>query len=254
MKDKQASEERLTHFGFKQVNIKEKTERVNQLFSQVADKYDLMNDAMSLGSHRLWKHSFTSMAAIQPGDKVLDLASGSGDIAMKLAKRYPHYQELVVSDFNQEMLANAKKNLTNAGLIERISYKIIDAQDIDLPDNHFNCITMSFGLRNVADKNKALASAYKKLVSGGQFLVLEFSHPKNPLVSKLYDEYSFKVIPKLGELIAKDKDSYQYLVESIRQHPTPEELRQRFADTGFVNCRYYNLAMGIVAIHKGVKP
>lgn len=252
-KNKTSTKE-TTHFGFKQVGIKEKTAKVKQVFSSVAGKYDLMNDAMSLGTHRLWKRTFVSMASVQPGDKVLDLASGSGDIAIKLARNFPDYGEMVVSDINSDMLELAKKNLVNSGVLDRVKFAIVDAQELPFPDNYFNLMLMSFGLRNVADKAKALKSMYDKLASGGQLLVLEFSHPTNKSFAKVYDEYSFKVIPKLGKVLAQDEDSYQYLVESIRMHPNQEELAGMFATAGFINCQYYNMAMGIVAAHKGIKP
>lgn len=243
-----------THFGFQQVKTAEKTAKVNNVFSSVADKYDLMNDAMSLGIHRLWKRGFVSMASLHSGDKILDLASGSGDIAIKIAKSCPHYGELTVTDINPDMLAIAKRNLINNGVLENVKFEITDAQDLQFPDNYFNSAFMSFGLRNVADKQQALKSVYSKLRSGGHFWVLEFSHPSNGALSKIYDNYSFNVIPKLGQWLANDEASYQYLVESIRMHPTQGELRDMFAAAGFINCHYYNLSMGIVAIHKGVKP
>ena len=243
-----------THFGFQQVGLKEKVEKVNQVFSSVATKYDLMNDAMSLGTHRLWKRTFISMASVRAGDKLLDLASGSGDIALGLAKKYPHYGELTVSDINQDMLDLAKKNLINNGVLRGVKFSIANAEELPFRDNYFNSIFMSFGLRNVADKQKALSSIFNKLSPGGQFLALEFSRPQSKALSKLYDEYSFRIIPKIGKFIAKDEDSYQYLVESIRMHPNQDDLAKMFEDAGFINCHYHNLSMGIVAIHKGIKP
>ncbi len=243
-----------THFGFQQVGIEEKVTKVNNVFSSVADNYDLMNDAMSLGIHRLWKRSFVSMASLHPGDKLLDLASGSGDIAIKIAQSCPKYGELAVTDINADMLEQAKKNLLDNGIIDKVKFEIADAQDLQFPDAYFDSAFMSFGLRNVADKQRALNSVYSKLRSGGHFWVLEFSHPTNATLAKVYDSYSFNVIPKLGQWLAKDEASYQYLVESIRMHPTQEELKDMFIKAGFINCHYYDISMGIVAIHKGVKP
>lgn len=243
-----------THFGFQQVGVAEKVVKVNSVFSSVAENYDLMNDAMSLGIHRLWKRSFVSMASLHPGDRILDLASGSGDIAIKIAQNCPKYGELTVTDINPDMLQQAKNNLIDNGIIEKVTFDIADAEDLPFPDDYFDNAFMSFGLRNVANKQRALSSVYSKLSSGGHFWVLEFSHPQNATLSKLYDSYSFNVIPRLGQWLAKDEASYQYLVESIRMHPTQTELCDMFCAAGFINCHYYNMSMGIVAIHKGVKP
>ena len=248
------STEEWTHFGFDRINLKDKAARVNQVFSSVAAKYDLMNDVMSIGTHRLWKRTFVSMAQIQPGDKILDIASGSGDIAAKIAKSFPNYGELVVSDINPDMLKLAQENLINQGILDNVSFVEADAENLPFPNNHFNCALISFGLRNMADKSAALSCIYDKLKPGGQLLVMEFSQPINQSVAKLYDAYSFNFIPKMGKWLADDEQSYQYLVESIRMHPTQEELRRMFSAAGFVNCNYYNLSMGIVAIHKGTKP
>lgn len=253
IKEREHKEE-WTHFGFDKVALKDKATKVNKVFSTVASKYDLMNDLMSAGSHRLWKQTFVSMVQVRPGDKIIDIASGSGDIATKIAKRYPKYGELVLSDINSEMLNLGRNNLINRGILDNVRFVKADAEQLPFSDNYFNCAVISFGLRNMTNKSLALSCIFNKLKSGGQLLVLEFSHPTNKTLAKLYDKYSFKVIPKIGKWVANDKKSYEYLVESIRMHPKQEELLNMFIKTGFVNSNYYNLNMGIVAIHKGTKP
>ena len=244
--------QKKTHFGFTSLNPKEKSASVRQVFSSVANKYDLMNDLMSIGIHRLWKKAFISMVQTKPGDRIIDLASGSGDIAFLLTQRFSDYKELIVSDVNSDMLKLAKRRFINAGIIDRVRFVEADAENLDFPSNHINVALLSFGLRNMTDKKKALKCIYKKLVPGGQLLILEFSRPSR--LSTLYDAYSFTIIPALGRLIAQDAKSYRYLVESIRIHPSQESLKTMMQDAGFINCHYYNLSMGIVAVHKGVKP
>lgn len=243
---------RKTHFGFSWISPQEKAARVKQVFSSVADNYDLMNDLMSLGIHRLWKKALIGLIQTRPGDKVADFASGSGDIALLFAKNFPSYGELIVSDSNPAMLKVAKKKFLNAGIVDRVRFVEENAEEPS--DKTLNIALLSFGLRNMTDKGKALKAIYNKLAPGGQLLILEFSRPSNKPFAKLYDTYSFTVIPTLGKLIAKDESSYRYLVESIRMHPSQDSLKQMMERAGFINCHYHNLSMGIVAIHKGVKP
>ena len=241
-----------THFGFSWISPQEKSVRVQQVFSSVAANYDLMNDLMSLGIHRLWKKTLITLIQTRPGDRLADFASGSGDIALLIAQTFPHYGELIVSDSNPAMLRLAKKRFLNAGIIDRVRFVQENTEEPNLADKTINIACLSFGLRNMTNKAKALKSIYDKLVSGGQLLILEFSRPTH--WSFLYNTYSFTVIPALGKLIAKDESSYRYLVESIRMHPSQDSLKQMMEEAGFINCHYHNLSMGIVAVHNGVKP
>lgn len=245
--------QKTTHFGFEKVPVDEKVSRVGEVFRSVAENYDIMNDVMSLGMHRVWKHLFCTLVKAKPGDKILDLAAGTGDITEKLSRAVGSTGHVVSSDINEAMLAQGRKRLLNKGLIGNISFVQANAEALPFDDDHFDAITMSFGLRNVTDQNKALREMYRVLKPGGRALVLEFSKPAHAWLETLYDQYSFKLIPKLGEWIAHDKDSYQYLVESIRMHPTQEVLKSMFLDAGFDNADYFNLMGGIVAIHRGTK-
>lgn len=246
---------KTTHFGFREVAVAEKSNLVKNVFQSVASKYDLMNDLMSIGMHRLWKRYTIAEVDIRPGQKILDLASGTGDLAMSLAKRMAHFSSglVVMSDINDAMLKIGRDRLTDAGVMQNIAYVEADAQQLPFADNEFDCITMAFGLRNVTDKDKALHSIYHALKAGGKVLILEFSHPHMPIINKLYELYSFNIIPKIGEIIANDKESYQYLVESIRRHPNQESLKAMMEQAGFEDVEYTNFLDGIVALHKGYK-
>lgn len=242
-----------THFGYRQVPVNEKAGLVEDVFRSVAPNYDLMNDVMSLGMHRLWKRFTLAQAAIRPGQCVLDVASGTGDLARDLARQVGKRGKVTMTDINEAMLEVGRNRLTDAGLLGNIDYVIANAEQLPFEDNHYDCVTIAFGLRNVTDKSAALRSMYRVLKPGGKLLVLEFSRPRVPLLNKLYDLYSFHVIPKLGELIAKDRDSYQYLVESIRMHPDQDTLKTMMEEAGFEDTGYFNLNGGIVALHKGYK-
>lgn len=242
-----------THFGFKEVDTEEKQNLVGDVFRSVAGNYDVMNDAMSMGVHRLWKWFAIAQSGVGAGDKVLDLAAGSGDLSLKFADKVGADGQVIVTDINAAMLAQGRDRLTNAGVSENVDYCLVNAQSLPFEDNTFDCISISFGLRNVTHKDVALQSMQRCLKPGGRVIVLEFSQPTNESFRKLYDSYSFNVIPKLGEVIAGDRDSYQYLVESIRQHPPQEELKQMMLDAGFDRVRYHNLTGGIVALHVAYK-
>ena len=227
----------------------------------MAGKYDLMNDVMSAGIHRAWKNWYVWQTGVKPGEAVLDLAAGTGDITLRLAKRMRGKGagadiegRLVSSDINAAMLKIGEERLTNKGWLKNLEFVIANAEALPFADNSFDLITMAFGLRNVTHQDKALAEMARVLKPGGRVLVLEFSRPKNAVINRFYDWYSFTFLPKMGALIAKDADSYQYLAESIRMHPPQEELKAMFAAAGLVDCEYQNLSNGIVAIHKGVKP
>lgn len=245
--------QKTTHFGYQEVPIDEKVSRVGEVFRSVAGNYDIMNDVMSLGMHRVWKRIFCTMAKAKPGDTVLDLAAGTGDITEKMARSVGERGHVVSSDINEAMLAQGRKRLLDIGCISHISFVQANAEELPFEDDHFDIVTMSFGLRNVTDQNKALREMYRVLKPGGKALVLEFSKPAHAWLETLYDQYSFKLIPKLGEWIANDKDSYQYLVESIRMHPTQEVLKSMFLGAGFDQADYFNMMGGIVAIHRGIK-
>ena len=241
-----------THFGYTDVTPKEKTQRVREVFESVADNYDVMNDLMSLGLHRLWKKFALHIAAVRPKQKVLDLAGGTGDLAAELHKRVGPKGQVVLCDINESMLSVGRESMINRGLLNNLHYVQANAECLPFADNSFDCITMAFGLRNVTYKEKCLASAYDKLKPGGKFLVLEFSKPASWL-APAYDMYSFSILPRLGEWVAKDADSYQYLAESIRMHPDQVTLKDMFYDAGFDRCRYVNMTGGIVAAHIGYK-
>ncbi|NND81001.1 MAG: bifunctional demethylmenaquinone methyltransferase/2-methoxy-6-polyprenyl-1,4-benzoquinol methylase UbiE [Gammaproteobacteria bacterium] len=242
-----------THFGFKQVNAKDKENLVAGVFRSVADDYDVMNDAMSLGVHRAWKWFAIAQSGVQVGHKVLDLAAGSGDLSIKFANKVGPQGRVIVTDINPAMLEQGRRRLADAGCAGNVDFCLVNAEQLPFADNSFDCISISFGLRNVTDKDRALSEMARCLKPGGRALVLEFSQPTNDTLRRLYDAYSFNVIPRLGEMIADDRDSYQYLVESIRQHPPQEELKEMMAMAGFDKVRYHNLTGGIVALHIGYK-
>lgn len=246
-------EDHSTHFGYRSVPEEEKASLVADVFHSVAPHYDVMNDLMSFGLHRLWKYITVQEAALRPGDHVLDVAAGTGDLAKAFAKRVGQTGKIVLTDINESMLQKARDRLIDEGLLQTVAYVQADAEHLPFADNYFDCITIAFGLRNVTHKLTALQSMYRILKPGGKAMVLEFSHPQVPFVDKLYHFYSFKLIPKMGELVAKDRDSYQYLVESIRMHPDQESLKTMMSDAGFEDVDYMNLCGGIVALHQGYK-
>ena len=242
-----------THFGFQQVPVGEKAKRVADVFHSVADNYDIMNDVMSLGVHRIWKRFTLSQTGLKAGQKVLDLAGGTGDLAMKMAGMVGSSGQVVLSDINGSMLRRGRERLTDNGIAGNIEYVQANAECLPFPDDTFDCITIAFGLRNVTDKDKALRSMNRILKPGGRLLVLEFSKPVTPGLAPVYDIYSFKLLPLMGKLIAKDAESYQYLAESIRMHPDQETLKGMMDEAGFSKTKYHNLTGGIVALHKGFK-
>lgn len=245
--------QKTTHFGFQQVNEDEKQGLVAGVFKSVASNYDLMNDAMSLGVHRAWKWFAVAKSGVKVGDTVLDLAAGSGDLAKKFAQKVGSQGKVVVTDINEAMLEQGRQRLTNSGIAGNVEFCLVNAEQLPFDDNSFDCISISLGLRNVTHKELALSAMARCLKPGGRAIVLEFSQPTNESFRKLYDAYSFNVIPKLGEMIANDRHSYQYLVESIRQHPSQETLKQMMLDAGFDRVRYHNLTGGVVALHIAYK-
>lgn len=240
-----------THFGFETIPLKDKIRRVARVFDGVAPHYDLMNDAMSLGMHRLWKKIAIDLLKARPGEHILDLAAGTGDLTRAIAKRVGETGRVVSSDINPNMLEEGRKKCLNTGIFNSIEFVIADAQHLPFEDNTFDAITMGFGLRNVPEPGKALKEMARVLKPGGRALVLEFSKPAYTWLNTLYDQYSFHIIPKLGAWIAQDEASYQYLVESIRMHPDQETLKSLFLSAGFDAADYLNLTGGIVAIHRG---
>ena len=252
--DTTKSSEKTTHFGFSQVDRKEKAGKVADVFHSVASNYDLMNDVMSFGIHHLWKKITLQLCSLRPGDKVLDLAGGTGDLALKQAQLVGEKGQVVLADINASMLAEGRDRVINKGFIDRISISQCNAEILPFEDNSFDCITIAFGLRNVTDKGKALASMNRVLKPGGRLCVLEFSRPLYEPLQKVYDFYSFNILPKMGEWIAKDRDSYQYLAESIRMHPPQQELKQLMLQQGgFDEVDITNMSGGIVALHRGFK-
>lgn len=245
--------DQLIDFGFKFVAKEDKEKLVANVFHSVADKYDLMNDILSFGIHRLWKQHTISCASVKPGYKVLDLAGGTGDFSEKFSPLVGRDGQVVLSDINQSMLDVAKERLANKGLFKNISFVQANAEELPFEDNFFDVIVISFGLRNVTNKDKALSEMHRVLRSGGTAFILEFSKPSNEVLSSLYNLYSFQVMPTLGQVFANDKDSYQYLAESIRKHPNQETLKHMMFEAGFDEVAYQNLTGGIVALHRGIK-
>ena len=244
--------DKTTHFGFKNVSPDEKTQKVGEVFTSVANKYDVMNDVMSLGMHRLWKRYFVNLINIRPNYQILDLAAGTGDIAALLAPKIGENGSITLCDPNAEMLELARQRLIDKGLVKNINYVQAHAEELTFDENQFDRITLAFGLRNFTHKEKALQAIYRILKPGGQLLILEFSKPQK-FLKQAYDTYSFKVLPKMGKVIANDEESYQYLAESIRKHPDQEALNAMLEKAGFEKCDYLNLAVGIVSIHRGYK-
>jgi demethylmenaquinone methyltransferase/2-methoxy-6-polyprenyl-1,4-benzoquinol methylase len=246
--------DKTTDFGYKKVNVEEKAGKVAEVFHSVAGNYDLMNDLMSGGIHRLWKRVTIEMSGVRPGHSVLDIAGGTGDLAAKFSRIVGPEGTVVLADINDSMLKVGRDRLVDRGISDNVRFSQADAQYLPFPDNTFDVITIAFGLRNVTDKDMALRSMLRVLKPGGKLLVLEFSKPPNTVLSKIYDGYSFNILPKLGKLFANDADSYQYLAESIRMHPDQDTLLGMMDAAGFNNTDYHNMTGGIVALHRGVKP
>ncbi|MCC7581942.1 bifunctional demethylmenaquinone methyltransferase/2-methoxy-6-polyprenyl-1,4-benzoquinol methylase UbiE [Serratia sp. Lou2A] len=242
-----------TDFGFRTVARDEKQAMVADVFHSVAAKYDVMNDLMSFGIHRIWKRFTIDCSGVRRGQRVLDLAGGTGDLAAKFSRMVGEQGQVVLADINDSMLKMGREKLRDRGIVGNINYVQANAEALPFPDNYFDCITISFGLRNVTDKDKALRSMFRVLKPGGRLLVLEFSKPLLAPLSKAYDAYSFHVLPKIGELVVKDPDSYRYLAESIRMHPDQATLKGMMGNAGFENVTYFNLTGGIVALHRGFK-
>lgn len=239
-----------THFGYKTVAEQEKAQKVGEVFHSVARKYDLMNDVMSAGMHRGWKRFAVEVSGVHQGDRVLDIAGGSGDLSRLFSSKVGETGEVILTDINASMLSVGRDRMIDAGLA--VPTMLCDAEKLPFPDHHFDCVIVAFGLRNMTHKDQALAEMQRVLKVGGRLLVLEFSQIWKPL-APLYDAYSFKLLPLMGKLFAKDADSYQYLAESIRMHPDQETLKQMMLDAGFAKVDYYNMAAGAVALHKGWK-
>ena len=246
--------DQYTDFGFQKVKAGEKAGRVAEVFHSVAGKYDLMNDLMSGGVHRLWKMFTVEMAAVRPGQTILDIAGGTGDLAQKFSRLTGPTGTVVLADINAAMLRVGRDKLLDRGVSQNLLFTQADAQYLPFPDHTFDCITIAFGLRNVTDKDLALRSMLRVLKPGGRLLVLEFSKPLSGLLEKAYDTSSFRVLPLMGKLVAGDADSYRYLAESIRMHPDQETLKQMMEAAGFSQCTYHNMTGGVVALHKGIKP
>ena len=242
-----------THFGYKTVEAEKKADMVAGVFHSVAAKYDIMNDVMSFGIHRMWKRFTIESAGARPGMKVLDLAGGTGDLTAKFSRIVGDTGQVTLADINDSMLKVGREKLRDKGIVGNVNYVQANAEALPFPDNHFDIITIAFGLRNVTNKDAAIASMLRVLKPGGKLLVLEFSKPQHEIMRKVYDIYSFKVLPKMGSLITKDADSYEYLAESIRMHPDQETLKQMMEDAGFEQVNYTNMTDGIVALHKGYK-
>jgi demethylmenaquinone methyltransferase/2-methoxy-6-polyprenyl-1,4-benzoquinol methylase len=244
--------DKTTHFGFKQVPVEEKAGRVREVFDSVAGNYDIMNDVMSFGIHRIWKRIVVDMASIRPGQQILDLAGGTGDLTRLMAARVGKQGSIVLSDINAAMIRNGRSRLLDHGVAGNVGFVQANAEQLPFADNHFDCITIAFGLRNVTDKQAALGAMYRCLKPGGRLLILEFSRPVR-MLKPAYDFYSFNILPRLGGWIARDADSYRYLAESIRMHPDQQTLKGMMETAGFEDCDYHNLSGGIVAIHRGYK-
>lgn len=242
-----------THFGYKDVPKEEKQAMVADVFHSVAAKYDVMNDLMSFGVHRLWKRFTIDMSGVRPGNKVLDLAGGTGDLTKKFSKIVGPSGKVVLADINSSMLEVGRERLTNQGYVGNIEYVQANAQFLPFEDNTFDVITIAFGLRNVTDKDEALRSMFRVLKPGGRLLVLEFSQTTNPLLKKAYDIYSFTALPLMGKLVTNDSESYKYLAESIRMHPDQETLKGMMETAGFNRVSYHNMTGGMVALHRGIK-
>ena len=246
-----SDQDKTTHFGYQEVPVNEKAEKVAQVFHSVANKYDIMNDLMSMGVHRIWKMFTLNQAGARPGMRVLDLAGGTGDLAMKFANQVGSTGEVVLADINSSMLEEGRRRLIDKGIVSNVRYAQVNAEALPFPDHSFDIITIAFGLRNVTDKDAALRSMKRVLKPGGKLLILEFSKPISATFNKLYDLYSFTALPMMGKIITGDAKSYRYLTESIRMHPDQETLKQMMIDAGFEHFDYHNLSGGVVALHTG---
>ncbi|MFC6276155.1 bifunctional demethylmenaquinone methyltransferase/2-methoxy-6-polyprenyl-1,4-benzoquinol methylase UbiE [Psittacicella hinzii] len=244
---------KYTDFGFKQIPIEQKEQLVAEVFDSVAKKYDLMNDILSFGIHRSWKKHTINCSGVKEGDRVLDLAGGTGDFTEKFSKLVGKSGEVTLSDINASMLNEGKTRLLNKGIVGNVRFVQANAEQLPFPDNYFDIIVISFGLRNVTNKDKALQEMHRVLKLGGRALVLEFSKPTNQLLETAYNIYSFQLLPLIGKVVANDAGSYQYLAESIRKHPDQETLKQMMLDAGFNQVGYQNLTGGITALHRGFK-
>jgi demethylmenaquinone methyltransferase/2-methoxy-6-polyprenyl-1,4-benzoquinol methylase len=245
--------DQTTHFGFREVPAGEKAKLVRAVFDSVAGKYDVMNDLMSLGIHRIWKRIAIQLSHVRYGEQVLDLAGGTGDMTRLFRDRVGERGRVVLSDINAEMLKRGRDRLIDEGIVDNVGYAQIDAEKLPFRDNQFDCVCIAFGLRNVTRKEAALESMYRVLKPGGRAIILEFSEVQGELFKKTYDLYSFKFLPLIGKLVANDADSYRYLAESIRMHPNQEKLKQMMAEAGFECPEYFNLTHGVVAVHRGYK-
>jgi demethylmenaquinone methyltransferase/2-methoxy-6-polyprenyl-1,4-benzoquinol methylase len=248
------SDKNTTDFGYKEVPRDEKVKHVADVFHSVAAKYDVMNDLMSGGVHRIWKKLTIEQSGARAGMKILDIAGGTGDLTLRFSRIVGKEGQVTLADINDSMLKVGRDKLTDKGAVSNIDFVQANAECLPFPDNHFDIITIAFGLRNVTDKDAALRSMQRVLKPGGKLMVLEFSKTDNPVLSSVYDFYSFNILPKLGQVIAGDGDSYQYLAESIRMHPDQETLKSMMQDADLVNCKYQNMTGGVVALHTGIKP
>jgi demethylmenaquinone methyltransferase/2-methoxy-6-polyprenyl-1,4-benzoquinol methylase len=246
-------EEKTTDFGYQDVPVSEKAGRVREVFDSVANKYDLMNDLMSFGIHRLWKRHTIELSGVRKGQRVLDLAAGTGDLSARFSGLVGEDGLVVFSDINASMLQLGRERMVDRGRVGNLHYVQADAQHLPFADSHFDCVTIGFGLRNVTNKQLALNAIFNVIKPGGRLLVLEFSKPTNKTLEKVYDLYSFGLLPKIGRLVTSDEASYRYLAESIRMHPDQETLKGMMEQAGFERCDYFNLTGGIVAIHRGYK-
>jgi demethylmenaquinone methyltransferase/2-methoxy-6-polyprenyl-1,4-benzoquinol methylase len=247
------SDKSSVDFGYEKVPRGEKQRRVRGVFDSVAGNYDLMNDLMSAGLHRAWKAFTLSLTNLRPGQMALDVAGGTGDLALGMSKQVGERGLVILSDINAEMLGRGRDRLIDTGVVRGVDYVLANAEKLPFAPGTFDCVTIGFGLRNVTDKPAALAAMQRVLKPGGQLLVLEFSRPTSQLLSKIYDGYSFGILPRLGKLVTGDEDSYRYLAESIRVHPNQDTLLGMMRAAGLEDCRYHNLAGGIVALHRGYR-
>ncbi|MDN3553348.1 bifunctional demethylmenaquinone methyltransferase/2-methoxy-6-polyprenyl-1,4-benzoquinol methylase UbiE [Halomonas almeriensis] len=247
------SDKHTTHFGYQEVPVTEKASRVADVFHSVASRYDVMNDLMSFGIHRVWKRLTIERAAVRPGQSVLDIAGGTGDLTYKFSRLVGPRGRVVLADINESMLRVGRDKLLNRGVGGNVEYVQANAETLPFPDNSFDCITIAFGLRNVTDQNAALRSMTRVLKPGGRLLVLEFSRPQSAVLNRAYDEYSFRLLPRMGEFVAGDAESYRYLAESIRMHPDQQTLKGMMESAGLERVDYTNLTGGIVALHRGIK-
>lgn len=249
----QAMNDEQTHFGYQRVRREDKARRVGAVFDSVADRYDLMNDLMSLGIHRLWKRFAIELSGVRPGQTLLDLAGGTGDLAARFASLVGAEGSVLVADINASMLARGRERLLDRGVAGNLRFLQANAEQLPFPNQSFDAVTMAFGLRNVTDKQAALNEIYRVLKPAGRALILEFSRPVLPGLKPLYDFYSFRVLPALGRVVARDAASYRYLAESIRMHPGQQELKTMLEQAGFEDSDYFNLSGGIVALHRGYR-